>query len=55
MPTYAYQCQACRHVFEKSTHMNEHDQARKPACPKCGSHKVQPRPSSCQVVTGSKA
>ncbi len=55
MPTYEYRCNKCGKTFEKLMTLREHENAKKPACPKCGSHSVQQKPAAFQTVTASKA
>ncbi|MBP8130354.1 MAG: zinc ribbon domain-containing protein [Candidatus Hydrogenedentes bacterium] len=54
MPTYSYQCAACRKRFSKTMTISEHDKAR-PKCPKCGSRKVQQRIVPFGAVTSKKS
>jgi putative FmdB family regulatory protein len=39
MPSYSYRCEKCGKRFVRVATISEHD-ARKPACPKCGSRRV---------------
>ena len=55
MPTYAYQCEACGHRFQRTMTLGDHERQKKPACPKCDSRKVKQRPVPFQVATESKA
>lgn len=41
MPTYEYRCAKCGTIFERSEHIQEHEQSH-PECPKCHSTEVQP-------------
>lgn len=36
MPTYEYHCTKCDHRWSVVATIAEHEQARAPACPKCG-------------------
>lgn len=54
MPTYSYQCAACRKRFSKTMTISEHDKAR-PKCPKCGSRKVQQQIVPFGAVTSKKS
>jgi putative FmdB family regulatory protein len=54
MPTYDYHCEACNKSFTVQLTMKEHE-ARKPACPKCGSHQVKQMVSSVSVITSKKS
>jgi putative FmdB family regulatory protein len=40
MPTYEYRCLECDEIFERSTKMADLDTTQ-PACPRCGSEKVE--------------
>ncbi len=55
MPTYEYKCRDCGHTFEKLMTMHEHEQAKKPQCPKCRSNKVEQLPAGFRAVTSDKA
>jgi putative FmdB family regulatory protein len=39
MPTYSYSCEKCGKRFARTESISAHGN-RKPACPKCGSHRV---------------
>jgi putative FmdB family regulatory protein len=54
MPRYDYECKECGHEFEVILTLRQHEEAHKPACPKCKSHKVQQRPVAFQAVTSHK-
>ena len=45
MPSYSYHCEKCGKRFVQVASITEHD-ARKAACPKCGSKRVR------QVLAG---
>ena len=54
MPTYDYHCDACHKSFTVVLSLKQHD-ARKPACPKCGSRRVRQKVSSFVAITSRKA
>jgi putative FmdB family regulatory protein len=54
MPTYEYRCEQCGEKFEHAEHIREHSTAR-PACPKCGSEKVQHLPTQFVAKTSRKS
>lgn len=54
MPTYSYQCQACRKSFSLRMTIAEYDKART-KCPKCGSRKIRRRIKSIAVITSKKS
>ncbi len=54
MPTYDYQCEACRHKFSLILRMAEHDKG-KAACPKCKSKKVKQQISLFTAKTSRKS
>jgi len=51
MPIYEYQCQSCKHAFEK---LLKTMTAAKPACPECGSKKTERTLSVFAVGAESK-
>jgi putative FmdB family regulatory protein len=55
MPAYDYRCKDCGEIFEQTLTIREHEQGRKPACPKCKSRNVQQQPSRFQAVTAHKS
>ena len=54
MPTYDYACEACKKSFSIVLTMADHEK-KKPACPKCGSHRVKQKVSSFFAITSRKA
>jgi putative FmdB family regulatory protein len=54
MPTYAYRCEKCGDMFERTETISEHG-ASKPPCPKCGSDRVASVPTRFVAVTGKKS
>ena len=54
MPTYEYHCLECDEVFERPEHIREHGDAH-PACPSCGSKKVEQVFSSFFAKTSKKS
>jgi putative FmdB family regulatory protein len=54
MPTYEYQCTACRHKFTLIQTIAEHDKG-KAACPKCKKKKPRQVISTFQTVTSRKS
>lgn len=54
MPTYQYRCEKCGEIFEHAEHLAEHETAQ-PACPKCGSEKVQHIPTPFVAKTSRKS
>jgi putative FmdB family regulatory protein len=54
MPTYDYRCENCKKSFTVALTMKQHD-ARKPACPKCGSRRVKQKVTGFFVVTRKKS
>ncbi|WP_408384500.1 FmdB family zinc ribbon protein [Paraburkholderia sediminicola] len=54
MPTYKYRCEKCGEMFEHAEHLAEHEAAH-PACPKCGSEKVQHIPTPFVAKTSRKS
>ncbi len=54
MPTYDYRCENCKKSFTVVLTMKQHD-ARKPACPKCGSRRVTQKVSSFFAITKKKS
>jgi putative FmdB family regulatory protein len=54
MPTYEYRCEQCGEKFEHAEHISEHPTAH-PACPKCGSEKVQHLPTPFVAKTSRKS
>ena len=54
MPTYAYRCKKCHHRFERTMRIAEHEERRKPQCPKCRSRAVEQVPGEFQAMTKSK-
>ena len=55
MPMYEYLCEDCRKGFTKILTISEHESNELPACPHCGSHKVEQEPSAFFAVTGKKS
>jgi len=41
MPSYDYQCQDCKHAFEKNVKIADRENCTKEACPECGKKKVE--------------
>lgn len=54
MPTYSYQCQACRKSFTVHLTMSDHDTARA-KCPHCGARKARQLFGSFGVKTSKKS
>ncbi|MBN1613624.1 MAG: zinc ribbon domain-containing protein [Deltaproteobacteria bacterium] len=54
MPTYEYQCTACKHSFSAIQTMSEHEKG-KVACPKCKSKKVKQQISLFTAKTSRKS
>jgi putative FmdB family regulatory protein len=54
MPTYEYRCLECDHTFEQPARMSDHETQR-PACPSCGSEKVEQVFSSFFAKTSRKS
>jgi len=54
MPTYDYRCQACGKRFTQQASIAERE-AKKPACPKCGSKNVVRSFSAVYVKTSKKS
>ncbi|WP_075643824.1 FmdB family zinc ribbon protein [Paraburkholderia monticola] len=54
MPTYRYRCEKCGEMFEHAEHLAEHEAAH-PACPKCGSEKVEHIPTPFVPKTSRKS
>jgi putative FmdB family regulatory protein len=54
MPTYEYQCADCGETFSRREHLADHA-AQRPACPKCGSNRVEQHFSSVFVKTARKS
>lgn len=54
MPQYDYFCLDCQQTFSQFLTLIEHDKERI-ACPKCGSKKVEQRPSAFYAVTSKKS
>ena len=54
MPQYDYFCLDCQQTFSQVLTLIEHDKERI-ACPKCGSKKVEQRPSAFYAVTSKKS
>jgi putative FmdB family regulatory protein len=54
MPTYDYRCENCKKSFTVSLTMQQHD-ARKPACPKCGSRRVKQKITGFFAITKKKS
>ncbi len=54
MPTYSYQCEACKNVFSMQMTIAEHDRERI-KCPKCDSKRVQQQFGSFGVKTSKKS
>jgi len=54
MPTYEYHCASCGETFSRREHIDEHA-GQRPACPKCGSDRVEQHYSSVFVKTARKS
>ncbi|HQE81616.1 MAG TPA: zinc ribbon domain-containing protein [Candidatus Hydrogenedentes bacterium] len=54
MPTYSYQCDACKRQFSLQMTMTEHDKKRV-KCPKCGSRKARQQLGLFGVKTSKKS
>ncbi|MBI5711586.1 MAG: zinc ribbon domain-containing protein [Candidatus Eisenbacteria bacterium] len=54
MPSYDYRCEKCHKSFSVVLSLKQHD-AKKVACPKCGSRVVKQRISSFFAITSRKA
>jgi putative FmdB family regulatory protein len=54
MPVYEYHCASCGETFTRREHIAEHPEQH-PACPKCGSHKVDQHYASVFVKTSRKS
>ena len=54
MPTYEYHCSDCGETFTRREHVSEHAE-RAPACPKCGSNRVEQHFGSVFVKTSRKS
>jgi putative FmdB family regulatory protein len=54
MPTYEYRCLECDEIFERSAKMEDLE-ASSPACPRCGSDKVEQVFSSFFAKTSRKS
>lgn len=54
MPTYEYQCTACRHKFTLIQTIAEYEK-KKAACPKCKKKKARQVISTFQTVTSRKS
>lgn len=55
MSVYEYKCSACDHRFERTMTLHEHEEHKPVKCPNCDSRSVKQLPSSCQIVTSTKA
>jgi putative FmdB family regulatory protein len=56
MPLYEFWCDKCGATFEAPQSIAEHDQHRKPECPRChSSARVEPRLSNFSAVTSRKS
>lgn len=53
MPTYDYDCEACKRSFSLELSVKEHD-SKKVTCPKCGSDQVKKKVSSFYAITSHK-
>ncbi len=54
MPTYEYQCEACKRRFSLTLSVSERDRG-KAACPKCKSRKVKQQISAFTTKTSRKS
>jgi putative FmdB family regulatory protein len=54
MQTYEYHCKKCGHVFDRVETMSEHGD-KKPACPSCKSHDVEPQMAAFFAKTSKKS
>ncbi|MEW6440838.1 MAG: FmdB family zinc ribbon protein [bacterium] len=54
MPTYEYQCQACKHNFSCVMTLNEHEKG-KAECPKCKSKELKQLVSPFSAKTSRKS
>jgi putative FmdB family regulatory protein len=54
MPIYQYQCKKCAEKFEGFESIKEHGTS-KPACPKCGSKKVDQVLGTFFAITSKKS
>ena len=57
MPTYEFQCEKCRKVFEEVFSLSDYDKRMKAKkkCPSCGSSRVVRALSTVQVKTTKKS
>jgi putative FmdB family regulatory protein len=53
MPTYDYRRENCKKSFTVALTLKQHD-ARRPACPKCGSRRVKQKVTASFAVTKKK-
>ena len=54
MATYEYHCRVCDEEFTRTEHISEHADSH-PACPRCGSDRVQQLLRSVNVQTSKKS
>ena len=54
MPSYSYQCDACRKTFSQQMTIAEHDKKRV-KCPKCGNRRARQCIGSFGVKTSKKS
>jgi putative FmdB family regulatory protein len=54
MPHYEFVCNACQKTFLMTLTIAEHD-AKKTACPHCGSREVEQRWSAFSAITSKKS
>jgi putative FmdB family regulatory protein len=49
MPIYEFECEKCRHQFERLVFAGDNDT---PECPKCGCRKTSKLMSACSIRSG---
>ena len=55
MPSYDFECGKCGEQFTAQQTFRQHDQHRKPKCPKCGSKTAQQLIAASHVKTSKKS
>lgn len=55
MPIYEYHCIDCKHVWDLTEHIDEHNKPHAIHCPKCGSERVEQVMSDFFAKTGRKS
>lgn len=55
MPAYEFECAKCHQHFTVQQSLKQHDEHKKPKCPKCSSRSVQQLITSIHVKTSKKS